>query len=121
MRCETCEILLDDEDNYCRNCGTAVRVDSLSVVRQSAQPPALFRSTAAPLATGAAAVAATAILRWAVGQAVRGLFADDRPRRDPQPKSRSLARRDPAPMTAPLPSSRRETVEIFWYRRSTRE
>lgn len=119
MRCETCDILLDDEDNYCRNCGAAVRLETMSVVRQTAQPPALFRSTAAPLATGAAAVAATALLRWAVGQAVKGWFADDRSRRDPA-KGRSLARRTDSPV-APPSSTLRETVEIFWYRRSTRE
>ena len=120
MRCESCDFLLDGEDNYCRNCGAAVRVAPVPALRPAAQPPALFRSTAAPLATGAAAVAATAILRWALGQAVRGLLADDRPRREDRPRSRALARRE---AETPAVSGRgaRETVEIFWYRRSVRD
>ena len=121
MRCETCDILLDAEDNYCRNCGAAVRLETAPVVRQGAQPPALFRSTAAPLATGAAAVAATALLRWAVGQAVRGLFAEDRPRRDPEPRSRALARREASPVTSQPARNPREMIEVFWYRRTTRD
>lgn len=122
MRCETCDILLDAEDNYCRNCGAAVRVETAPVLRQSAQPPALFRSTAAPLATGAAAVAATALLRWALGQAVKGLFADDRPRREAEPKSRALARREASPAgSQPVRSNPREMIEVFWYRRTTRD
>ena len=120
MRCESCDFLLDEEDNYCRSCGAAVQVASVPAVRPVAQPPALFRSTAAPLATGAAAVAATAILRWAIGQAVRGLLADDRPRRDERPRSRALARREGEAMPA-NGRGPRETVEIFWYRRSVRD
>ena len=118
MRCETCEILLDAEDNYCRNCGAAVHVAPVPAVRPAAQPPALFRTTAAPLATGAAAVAATAILRWVVGQAVKSMLTDDRPRRDANSKSRALTRREPSGAVA---SGRggRETVEFFWYRRTS--
>jgi hypothetical protein len=120
MRCQSCDFLLDEEDNYCRNCGAAVQVASVPAVRAAAQPPALFRSTAAPLATGAAAVAATAVLRWAIGQAVRSLLAEDRPRRDERPRTRALARREPE---APAANGRgaRETVEVFWYRRSVRD
>ena len=115
MRCDTCDILLDAEDNYCRNCGAPVQVVQVPAVR-TVQPPALFRSTAAPLATGAAAVAATAILRWALGQVVRGLLSDGRPRR-------ALVRREPQPVA---PSRRaagepRQVVEIFWYRRTLRD
>jgi hypothetical protein len=120
MRCESCDFLLDEEDNYCRSCGGAVHVVAVPAVRPAAQPPALFRSTATPLATGAAAVAATAILRWAIGQAVRSLLADDRPRREQRPRTRALARKEPDP---PVANGRgaRETVEIFWYRRSVRD
>lgn len=117
MRCATCDILLDVEDNYCRNCGAAVQVASVPAVRPGPQPPALFRSTAAPLATGAAAVAATAILRWAVGQAVRSLLADDRSRRE-APKGRGLIRREPVVNAGRSP---KETVEVVWYRRTVRE
>jgi predicted amidophosphoribosyltransferase len=111
MRCETCHTLLDADDNYCRKCGAPVQIAPVPAVRQ-AQPPALFRSTAAPLATGAAAVAATAVLKWAVRQAVRGILAGDMPRR-------SLARREPEPVV-PVRAARqpRGVVEIFWYRRT---
>jgi hypothetical protein len=119
MRCETCDILLDADDNYCRNCGAAVRVETMSVVRQTAQPPALFRSTVAPLATGAAAVAATALLRWAIGQAVRGLLTDDRSQRV-VPKGRAVGRRDAGSEAVPSGRNVWETVEIFWYRRTGR-
>src|SRR5215216_4512535 len=83
MRCRSCDFLLDVEDNYCRECGASVQVASLPAVRAAAPP----------LATGAAAVAATAILRWAIGQAVRGLLADDHPHRDERGKGRALARK----------------------------
>jgi hypothetical protein len=97
MRCETCHILLAADDNYCRKCGTPIQVAPVPAVRQ-AQPPALFRTTAAPLATGAAAVAATAVLKWAVGQALRGMLTGGPPRREIAP--------------------RRGVVEVFWYRRT---
>src|SRR5215208_4530 len=119
MRCRSCDFLLDVEDNYCRDCGAPVQVESLPAVRPTAQPPALFRSTAAPLATGAAAVAATALLRWAIGQAVRGLLAEDRPRREERPRTRALARKEPAAIAAGR--GPRETVEVFWYRRISRD
>ena len=119
MRCETCDFLLDADDNYCRKCGAAVHVETMSVVNQSAQPPALFRSTAAPLATGAAAVAATALLRWVIGQAVRGLLAEDRGHREPS-KNRALSRRTATPDVVSSEPSVQETVEIVWYRRTGR-
>lgn len=120
MRCETCDLLLDPEDNYCRNCGAAVQLAQVPAVRPQAQPPALFRSTAAPLATGAAAVAATALLRWALGAAVKGLMAEDRPRRDAPAKGRTLARREPSP-AAESGRDPKQTIEIFWYRRTIRD
>ena len=119
MRCRSCDFLLDVEDNYCRDCGAPVQVESLPAVRPTAQPPALFRSTAAPLATGAAAVAATALLRWAIGQAVRGLLAEDRARREERLRTRALARKEPAAVAAGR--GPRETVEVFWYRRISRD
>jgi hypothetical protein len=121
MRCQTCDLRLDEADNYCRNCGSAVRLDSVPAVRPTVQPPALFRSTAAPLATGAAAVAATALLRWALGQAVRGLFAEERPRREVAPRGRLPARDGEPARAVPAPRGPRETIEIFWYRRSSRD
>ena len=112
MRCDTCETALDAEDNYCRRCGAAVLIAPPPALRQP-NPPALFRSTAAPLATGAAAVAATALLRWAVGRAVRGLISADVPRRA-APASRRMAE---------TPTSRgpKEIVEFVWYRRILRD
>lgn len=117
MRCETCEFLLDVGDNYCRKCGESVKIALLPAVR-TVQPPALFRSTAAPLATGAAAVAATAVLRWAVGQAVRSLVAGGRSKRiEPTPR-RVLSRRE---SVSAGQSRDRGVVEIFWYRRTAGE
>ena len=117
MRCETCHILLAADDNYCRKCGTPIQVVPVPAVRQ-AQPPALIRSTAAPLATGAAAVAATAVLKWAVGQALRGMLAGGGPRREIAPR-RALVRRE----GEPSPAARRTkgVVEVFWYRRTIEE
>ena len=128
MRCDTCDILLDAEDNYCRKCGAPVQLVQVPAVRE-VQPPALFRSTAAPLATGAAAVAATALLKWVLGQAVRSIVAEGRPRREPRtthlPSAagrRALARREPA-VSAPQSNARepKQVVEIFWYRRTVRD
>jgi hypothetical protein len=112
MRCDTCDTALDAEDNYCRRCGAAVQIAPPPALREP-NPPALFRSTAAPLATGAAAVAATALLRWAVGRAVRGLLSADGPRR-----VAPVARR-----TTETPASRgpKDIVEFVWYRRTLRD
>ena len=119
MRCETCDLMLDASDNYCRKCGAPVQLAQVPAVRE-AQPPALFRSTAAPFATGAAAVAATALLKWVVGQAVRSMIADERPQRDVRSIRRLPVRREPAP--APPPAREpKGVVEIFWYRRTVRD
>lgn len=113
MRCDTCDYLLDASDNYCRKCGAAVQLASVPAVR-SAQSPALFRSTAAPLATGAAAVAATAVLRWAVGHVLRGVLDGGRARRvEPAPRRVPVRR-----AAAPPSSGGRGMVEIIWYRRT---
>ena len=117
MRCAVCDILLDLEDNYCRSCGAAVQVTSVAAVSTGAQPPALLRASAAPIATGAIAVAATALLRWAVGQAVRGIMNDALTRREANGNGRGLSRRDHSSMPA---LNRGESIEILWYRRSGR-
>jgi|GEM_PF-1234695 len=120
MRCETCAFLLDDEDNYCRKCGAPILIARLPVVRK-AQPPALFRSTATPLAGGAAAVAAAALLRWVAGQAIRSLIAAaDQPRRV-EPPRRSLTRREAEPPPRSAANEPHQLVEIFWYRRVMRD
>lgn len=107
MHCTGCEMPLDAEDNYCRNCGEAIQVVPLPAVRQFAQPPAIVRAAAVPIASGAVVVAATAIARWALGQAVRGILAGP-----------SAGRRREA-AARPLPSPRvGETVEFLWYRRT---
>lgn len=129
MRCQVCDILLDEDDNYCRRCGAAVQVSQAPTVRAAPQPPALFRSTAAPMATGTALVVGAAVLRWALRQALHAL-SEERPRAEPAPPTRALARREDAPPAFPgrqlLPAKRakaetKQIVEIFWYRQTTRE
>jgi hypothetical protein len=108
MRCAVCEMPLDAEDNYCRNCGEAVQIAPLPAVRPAAQPPAIIRAAAVPIASGAVVVAATVIARWALGQAVRGVLAG------PAPGHRREATVRPA-----APAARAgETVEFLWYRRT---
>lgn len=119
MRCDRCDILLDVDDNYCRRCGAPVQIVQPPAVRQ-AQPPALFRSTAAPLVTGAATVAAAALLRWALVRVARGLLAVDASRRSAPFAGRSVARREPShpPSQAGAP---KQVVEVLWYRRTVRD
>jgi hypothetical protein len=120
MICRACELRLDPEDNYCRKCGAAVRVIEMpavaersEVVRVGPSAPALIVSAARPIATGAAAVAAGALVKFAMRRAVRGLVGGAA---KSVPASRSLARREepvPAPRTV-------EVTEVIWYRKIVR-
>lgn len=81
MRCLACAIDLELDDNYCRRCGAPVRVvgvaaagEPAAVVHVGPSTQALIVGAAKPLATGAAAVAAGALLRFAVRRAARGLL-----------------------------------------------
>ena len=68
MRCRACHVRLQPADNYCRKCGAAVDYIDVPVVRsEPAGPVAQLRAAALPVATqGAAAVAAGALLRFAI-------------------------------------------------------
>lgn len=119
MNCDACEFPLDGDDNYCRNCGAAVLVAPLPAVRgDESQVPALFRAAATPVVTGAVTVAGAALLRWAMGQALRGAAGGRR--REVYVPPRALSRRE----AALEPGGRRgalHSVEVFWYRRTYHE
>ena len=122
MRCRACEMLLDPDDNYCRRCGAAVQVLAVepvrgrqAVVRVGPSAPALLAGAAAPLATGAAAVAAGALVRFALRHAVRGL-AGGAGRSRLSPAARALTGRD----EGPTPAGTVQVTEVFWYRRIVR-
>jgi hypothetical protein len=96
-------------------------------LRPEATPPALFRGTAAPLVTGTAAVFATALARWALKQAMRGLVEAPVRRRGPAP-GRVLQTGEivayPTGRDRTVGPPRRAgkgTVEVFWYRRTDGE
>jgi hypothetical protein len=123
MRCRACDIVLDHDDNYCRKCGAPVRVievapaQSRAVVRVGPSTPAVIAGAAAPLATGAAAVAAGALMRFAVKRALRGMLtAPSRPRRA---ETRALTPARPRPQSHAAGGAM-EVTEIFWYRRIQR-
>jgi hypothetical protein len=122
MRCLACEIELDPEDNYCRKCGAPVRVvgaaaaePTTAVVRVGPSTPALIATAARPLATGAAAVAAGALLRFAVRRAARGLLGSMAAGR-PAANSRALVQRDEHQPSAGIV----EITEVYRYRRIIR-
>ncbi len=122
MRCLTCDIDLDTNDNYCRNCGAPVRVLGMTpvqsratVVRVGPSPPALLTGAARPLATGAAAVAAGALVRFVARRAMRGIIGEAAAPRS-LPVSRAVTPSDaPARRTGRL-----EVTEVYWYRRISR-
>ena len=102
MRCLTCAIDLDADDNYCRKCGAPVRVLGVTPVQSRATvvhvgptAPAILATAARPLATGAAAVAAGALMRFAVRRAMRGLVGGAASPK-PLPAPRALTRHDEA-------------------------
>src|SRR5215212_4592377 len=75
MHCRACEIELDPDDNYCRKCGAPVRVLDVAavphragVVKVGPSAPAILVGAARPVAAGAAAVAAGALMKFAVRQ-----------------------------------------------------
>jgi hypothetical protein len=120
MRCRACDIPLDPDDNYCRKCGAPVRVLDVApgavhtdVVRVGPSAPALIVGAARPLATGAAAVAAGALVRFALRQALRGLTRGGR-------APAATASRPPASAERAGVLHQVEIAEVFWYRRITR-
>jgi hypothetical protein len=122
VQCAACDLSLESEDNYCRRCGAPVRVIEAApapshreVVRIGPSAPAILAGAARPLATGAAAVAAGALVRFAMRRALReiaGSVAEPRTRERPRPLTKAEPR---------LPvSSNVQVTEVFWYRRITR-
>lgn len=84
------------------------------VVRVGPSAPALLAGAARPLATGAAAVAAGALVRFAMRRALReiaGSIAEPRVRERP----RTITKAEP-----PSASNTVQVTEVFWYRRIIR-
>src|SRR5581483_3880419 len=82
VQCAACDLSLDSEDNYCRRCGAPVRVieaapapSPRAVVRVGPSAPALLGGAGRPFATGAAAWAAGALVRFALRRALREVAA----------------------------------------------
>ena len=125
IQCRGCGLTLGDEDNYCRRCGAAVRVVEITTARSEPltlpSPQAVIAATAAPLATGVAAIAAGAIVRFAVKQAVRALVSGSgraavRGLTTTTPRA-AVPREPEAPAPPAVPT---QITEVFWYRRIVR-
>jgi hypothetical protein len=112
MHCSRCHLPIDSEDNYCRKCGSAVDVIDVPAVRSESKPARRWRSGSPTVARGVALVAAGAVLRVLVEQAVRVVAA------------RALS--DNSHARRALPFAGRsllrgaEEIEVFWYRRIRR-
>lgn len=120
MRCRACDLPLDPDDNYCRKCGAPVRVLDVApmsvhtdMVKVSPSAPALIAGAARPLATGAAAVAAGALVRFALRQALRSLTRGGR-------TSTTTGASRPAAHEHESPARHIEIAEVIWYRRIVR-
>ena len=85
------------------------------VVRVGPSAPALLVGAAAPLATGAAAVAAGEVMRFASRRAMRGVVGDTVRGRPASPAGTA-----PEESQKPAPSGAAQVIEIFWYRRIVR-
>lgn len=127
MRCQSCGLALDSKDNYCRRCGAPVQVVEVAatvremtaaapqravVVRSGAAMPAIISAAARPIAAGAAAVAASALMRFAVRRAAGALLGESLGRQ--AGLARVLPRRgDTGDGTV-------QVTEVYLYRRVTR-
>ncbi len=121
MRCRACEMPLDPDDNYCRKCGAPVRVVAVAplavhsdAVTITPSAPALIAGAARPLATGAAAVAAGALVRFVLRQALRSLARPGRAR------AAAPSTPDRAVTSKGREEGLIEVAEVFWYRRIVR-
>ncbi len=74
MRCSRCETTYTIEDNYCRQCGSSLRIQRLPV-RQKEALPARLQSNSPTLMTGATAVAAGAVGQWLMRALVRQVLS----------------------------------------------
>lgn len=81
MRCNSCNVPCDEEDNYCRRCGAALRAASLPVV-YDAYPPAPWQPASPLVARGVAIVAAGTLLelaaRWLTRKALSSILTSPR-------------------------------------------
>jgi hypothetical protein len=122
MHCTACDVALDVDDNYCRRCGAPVRMLAVAetpqraaVVRVGPSAAALLAGAARPLATGAAAVAAGALVRFAMRRAARGIAGTA-----VQPRSKAGPRPVDRPTEQPSAPAAVQITEVYWYRRIVR-
>jgi hypothetical protein len=120
MHCAACDLALADDDNYCRRCGASVRVVAVAAPERAVEPAgttalSLLAGASRPLATGAAAVVAGALVRFAVRRAARGLV-DSTIRRAARPAPRAVT---PHPSVS-LPDGVIQVTEMLWVRRVMR-
>jgi hypothetical protein len=75
--CSICAAEIDGEDNFCRQCGAAVRASRLPAVRGAATP-AIWRPHVSPAVKGAAVMAAGTVGQFLFRRAVHGVFGGSR-------------------------------------------
>lgn len=109
MYCSRCHVPIDSNDQFCRTCGSTIEVIDVPAVRGEARPARIWRDVSPAVARGVALVAAGAVLRIVVGQALRMVAsrAGGNARQLPFLNGRSI-------------SHTSEEIEVFWYRRIRR-
>ena len=103
MHCSRCKTTYTIEDNYCRQCGSSLRIQRLPV-RQEEALPARLQSSSPALMTGATAVAAGAVGQWLVRALVRQVLSggNSKPRRQLPAKRNNGKTSDEYTMTETL-------------------
>jgi hypothetical protein len=109
MHCSRCLLPIGSDDQFCRKCGSAVEIIDVPAVRGEARSMRVWRDVRPAVTRGVALVAAGAVLRVLVGQAIRIL------------SSRSAADNRSLPFLNGRSINRgSEEIEVFWYRRIRR-
>lgn len=117
MRCPGCELTVDVEDNYCRQCGTTLNVINLPAVIQDSRAMSVWEETKPAVVRGVMVLVAGAVFRFAVrraGRAAVSALID--------PAEGGLFPRRLMPFKGNEPSTRNgaDEIEVLWYRRVRR-